>query len=73
VEQVKQSLQSAAPRTLDELVGAAKAAFEAISTADGQGFFLYAYYGICLWKHSKFRYAKSVRIPYANPMPIAFN
>lgn len=41
---VKQSLRSQEPRTADELLAAAKIAFEAISTADCQGFFLNARY-----------------------------
>lgn len=41
---VKQSLRSQAPRTADELLAAAKVAFESISTADCQGFFLNSQY-----------------------------
>jgi transposase len=41
---VKQSLRSWAPRTEEELLPAAKAAFAAISPADCQGFFLNAQY-----------------------------
>jgi len=41
---IKQSLRSAAPRTSDELVAAAKRAFAAISPADCQSFFLHAQY-----------------------------
>jgi transposase len=41
---VKQSLRSQAPRTADELLAAAKKAFEAVSTADCRGFFLNARY-----------------------------
>ena len=37
---------SAAPRTQDQLVEAARTAFNAISTADCRGFFLYARYAI---------------------------
>lgn len=43
---VKQILRSWAPRTEEELLPAAKAAFAAISTADCQGFFLNAKYAI---------------------------
>ena len=41
---VKQILRSKAPRTEDELLGAAKIAFHAISTADCKGFFFSAQY-----------------------------
>ena len=41
---VKQILRSWAPRTGEELLPAAKAAFDAISAADCQGFFLNAQY-----------------------------
>jgi transposase/transposase-like protein len=43
---IKQILRSWAPRTGEELLPAAKAAFEAISAADCQGFFLNARYAI---------------------------
>ena len=43
---VKQTLRSWARRTGEELLPAAKAAFEAISAADCQGFFLNAQYAI---------------------------
>jgi transposase len=43
---IKQILRSLAPRTQDELVTAAKTAFNAISTADCQNFFLHARYAI---------------------------
>jgi transposase len=43
---VKQILRSWAPRTGEELLPAAKAAFEAISPADCKGFFLNAHYAI---------------------------
>jgi len=41
---IKQILRSKAPRTEDELLGAAKIAFDAISTADCKGFFFSAQY-----------------------------
>jgi transposase len=41
---IKQILRSAAPRTQDQLIAAARTAFEAISTADCRGFFLHAHY-----------------------------
>jgi transposase len=41
---VKQILRRLAPRTAEELLQAAAAAFAAISTADCQGFFLHAHY-----------------------------
>ncbi len=41
---IKQVLRSHAPRTEDELLQAAKTAFNAISTADCQGFFFSAQY-----------------------------
>jgi transposase len=41
---VKQILRSHAPRTDEQLLRAAKAAFEAISTADCKGFFFGAQY-----------------------------
>jgi len=43
---IKQIFRSLAPRTQDELVQAAKTACNAISTADGHGFFLHARYAI---------------------------
>jgi transposase len=43
---VKQTLRSWAPRTGEELLPAAKAAFEAITISDCQGFFLNAQYAI---------------------------
>jgi len=43
---VKQILRSAAPRTEDQLLAAARTAFNAISTADCRGFFLHAPYAI---------------------------
>jgi transposase len=43
---IKQLLRGLAPRTQDELVAAAKAAFQAVSVADCQGFFLHAQYAI---------------------------
>ena len=43
---IKQILRRLAPRTQDELVQAAKTAFNAISTADCHGFFLHARYAI---------------------------
>jgi len=43
---IKQILRSLAPRTQDELVHAARMAFNAISTADCHGFFLHAHYAI---------------------------
>ena len=43
---VKQILRSLAPRTQSELAAAAKTAFDAISTADCQGFFTHAKYAI---------------------------
>ena len=41
---VKQILRSAAPRTQDQLMAAARTAFHAISTADCRSFFLHAQY-----------------------------
>jgi transposase len=41
---VKQTLRSLGPRTSEELLGAAKVAFEAVTCADCQGFFLNAHY-----------------------------
>ena len=41
---IKQVLRSCAPRTQDELLGAAKAAFNSISTTDCKGFFFSAQY-----------------------------
>ena len=41
---IKQLLRGLAPRTPDELMAAAKAAFQAVSAADCQGFFLNALY-----------------------------
>jgi transposase len=41
---IKQTLRSHAPRTEEALLQAAKAAFNAISTADCQGFFFSAKY-----------------------------
>ena len=43
---IKQSLRSQAPRTESELLLAAKTAFQAISTADCQGYFFSAQYAI---------------------------
>ena len=43
---IKQILRSAAPRTQDQLMEAARTAFNAISTADCRGFFLNARYAI---------------------------
>jgi transposase len=43
---IKQILRSLAPRTQDELLVAAKTAFNAISTTDCQNFFLHARYAI---------------------------
>ena len=43
---IKQILRSAAPRTRDQLMEAARTAFNAISTADCRGFFLHARYAI---------------------------
>ncbi len=43
---IKQILRSAAPRTQDQLLEAARAAFNAISTADCRSFFLHARYAI---------------------------
>ena len=43
---IKQILRSAAPRTRDQLIEAARTAFNAISTADCRGFFLHARYAI---------------------------
>jgi transposase len=43
---IKQILRSAAPRTKDQLMEAARTAFHAISTADCRGFFLHAHYAI---------------------------
>ena len=43
---IKQILRSLAPRTQAELLAAAKAAFNAISTADCQNYFLHARYAI---------------------------
>ena len=43
---IKQILRSLAPRTQDELIEAARRGFEAISTADCQGFFSHAQYAI---------------------------
>jgi hypothetical protein len=41
---IKQVLRSHAPRTEDELLPAAKTAFNSISTADCKGFFFSAQY-----------------------------
>jgi len=41
---IKQVLRSHAPRTEDELLRAAQAAFNSISTADCKGFFFSAQY-----------------------------
>jgi transposase len=43
---VKHLLRRAAPRTQDQLMEAARTAFNAISTADCRGFFLHAHYAI---------------------------
>jgi transposase len=43
---IKQILRSAAPRTHNQLIEAARTAFNAISTADCRGFFLHARYAI---------------------------
>jgi transposase len=43
---IKQRLRGLAPRTGEELLAAAKTAFESVSTADCQGFFLHARYAI---------------------------
>ncbi len=43
---IKQILRSLAPRTQDELIEAARGGFEAISSADCQGFFSHAQYAI---------------------------
>lgn len=43
---IKQLLRSAAPRTQDQLLEAARTAFNAISTADCRGFFFHARYDI---------------------------
>jgi hypothetical protein len=43
---IKQILRSLAPRAQDELIQAAKTAFNAISTADCHGFFLHAHYAV---------------------------
>jgi len=43
---IKQILRSLAPRAQDELIQAAKTAFNAISTTDCHGFFLHARYAI---------------------------
>jgi transposase len=43
---IKQILRSAAPRTQNQLMEAARTAFKAISTADCRGFFLHARYAI---------------------------
>ena len=43
---IKQILRSLAPRTQPELLAAARAAFDTISTADCHGFFLHAHYDI---------------------------
>ena len=43
---IKQSLRSTAPRTQDQLLAAARTAFNAISTADSRNFFLHARYAI---------------------------
>jgi len=44
---VKQSLRRQAPRTEEQLLQAAKLAFESISAADCHGFFLNAKYATC--------------------------
>lgn len=43
---IKQRLLSLAPRTGEELLATAKTAFESVSAADCQGFFLHARYAI---------------------------
>ena len=43
---IKQILRSHAPRTGDELMAAAKTAFDAITPTDCRGFFLHAQYAI---------------------------
>jgi len=43
---IKQILRSVAPRNQDQLMGAARTAFNSISTADCRGFFLHAHYAI---------------------------
>ena len=43
---IKQILRGAAPRTQDQLIEAARTAFNAISTADCRGFFSHARYAI---------------------------
>jgi transposase len=43
---VKHLLRSAAPRTQDQLLEAARTAFDAVSTADCRGFFFHAGYAI---------------------------
>jgi transposase len=45
---IKQVLRSLSPRTQAELLVAAGAAFDTISSADCLGFFLHAHYATCL-------------------------